>query len=164
VVKPELLSSVLGIVEAGHFSDSACRMIWTAIVDLGKQQRRITVDDIVSRIEETGGFSNVDCGDAKSVRECVEVTLADFDRFPREAEWAAWRIREKAFRRELIAESSALKEALIGSPVSEIKSRIEQLVELSHELAQASSAAAAALGVLQARSGRVATQIRPSII
>src|ERR1700682_5994951 len=71
VVKPELLSSVLGIVEAGHFSDSACRMIWTAIVDLGKQQRRITVDDIVSRIEETGGFSNVDCGGVTAVRSGV---------------------------------------------------------------------------------------------
>lgn len=148
VAKPDLLSSVSGIVKASDFTDSACRMIWTAVVDLGKQHVSLTIDDIVARIEETGRFSNVDCGDAKSVRECVEVTLADFDGFPREAEWAAWRIRENSLRRELLAESVALKESLIGGPISEIKSRIAKLVEFSRELEQAGSAAEAALAAL----------------
>lgn len=151
VRKPEFLSSVSGIVEAGHFSDSALRMIWTALVDLRKQQRPITVDQIVARIEETGGFSNVNCGDAKSVRKCVEMTLADFDGFPDEAEWAAWRIRESALRRELLAESDGLKESLVGGPVGEIKSTIKKQVELLHDLEQATSAAEAALDALNAR-------------
>ncbi|HVS80542.1 MAG TPA: DnaB-like helicase N-terminal domain-containing protein [Pyrinomonadaceae bacterium] len=154
VAKPELLASVSGIVEAGHFNDSACRMIWKAIVDLGKQQRPISDDEIVMRIEETGGFSNVDCGDAKSVRECVEVTLADFDGFPKEARWAAWRIRESALRRQLLAATGALKESLIGGPPTEIKSRIQKLIELSRELEQASSAAEAALAALNADTER----------
>jgi hypothetical protein len=151
VEKPEILFSVSGIVRVGDFSDSACRMIWTALVDLGNQQARLTVDDIVAQIEKTGGFSDVDCGDSKSVRKCVEVTLAYFHGFPSEAEWSAWSIRAVALRRELLAESLALNEALVGAPVNEIKSGIEKLVELSHELVQASSAAAAALAALNAR-------------
>jgi replicative DNA helicase len=154
VVNSELLFSVSGIVTVHDFSDSACRMIWTAIVDLGKQPEPITVDNIVARIEETGGFSSVGCGDSKSVRECVESTLADFDRFPREAVWAAWRIRENALRRELLAESDALKEALIGAPISEVKSRIARVVELSDELESATSAAEAALAALNAHPGQ----------
>src|SRR4030088_3122334 len=130
---PEMLSSVSGIVRASDFTDSACRMIWTALVDLRNQQARLTVDNIVARIEKTGGFSDVDCGDAKSVRKCVEVTLADFDGFPSEAEWSAWSIRENALRRELLAEAAALKDSLIGGSVSEIMSSIDNLVEVSRE-------------------------------
>jgi replicative DNA helicase len=150
VEKPEILSSVSGIVRADDFSDSACRMIWTALVDLGNQQARLTVDDVVARIEKTGGFSDVDCGDSKSVRKCVEVTLAVFHGFPSEAEWSAWSIRAVALRRELLAESVALNEALVGAPLDEIKSRIKKHVDLLRELEQASSAAEAALDALNA--------------
>jgi replicative DNA helicase len=151
--EPERLSAVSSIVEAGHFSDQASRMIWTAIVGLASQRRPLTVDEIVARIEETGGFSNVDCGDVESVRECVEATLADTHGLPIEAEWAAWRIREAALRRELMAESAALKQPLIADQVGEVKSRIAMLVELSSELEKANSAAAAELAALNARPG-----------
>jgi replicative DNA helicase len=152
VAQPELLSKVSGIVENDHFVDPACRMIWTAVVGLGKKHGPLTIDEIVAQIEATGGFSNVDCGDVKSVRECVEVTLADFDRFPKEAEWAAWRIRVNAHLRELVAESDALKEAAIGGTVSEITSIVAKLAKVSNELEQASSASDVALEALQDRS------------
>jgi hypothetical protein len=49
-----------------------------------------------------------------------------------------------------MAESVALNEALVGAPVDEIKSGIVQLLELSRELEQASSAADVALDALNA--------------
>jgi replicative DNA helicase len=154
VAEPAWLSAVTDIVKPADFSDPACRMIWTAIVDLAQQpQRLLTLDEIVARIEETSDFSKVDCGDVKSVRECVEVTLEETHGLPREAEWVAWRMREASLRRQLLAESAALKQPLIADQVGEVKSRIAKLLELSGELEKASSAEATVLAALNARPG-----------